>query len=102
MHDFNEVSDKELRDELTRREALEAERQRNTENNKRRIVEQNVGVFLALVPSHSRTSCSDADPVNASRARCTRCLLLHVEAHGFLPDDIRVETELLFNYVTEV
>lgn len=92
------VSTEDLRHALAEREAQEQAAREAEADRKRSVVVRNVEVFLELVATHGRTSCSDAEPVNASRARCTRCVLLHARAHGYLPDELTVEGEPLFRY----
>lgn len=100
MTTIENASTEELRAALAERERAEQMVRAAEEDRLRRVVEENVGVFLALFPTHGRTSCSDESPTNAGRARCSRCLLLHVQHHGYMPDDVIVETSLLFNFVT--
>lgn len=81
---LSSFSDSDLEGELqARKERLKAEQ---AERDRRRcqIVVENIDVFLALSPNHDRTSCSDADPCNASRVRCTRCVLLAAKREGYL------------------
>lgn len=92
------ISTEDLRHTLAEREGIERSEQMAEAARLRAVIEKNVAVFLLLYPTHGRTSCSDAEPVNAYHARCSRCVLLHVDAHGYLPDEIIVETGLLFNY----
>jgi hypothetical protein len=39
---------------------------------------EHIDALMAMIPDHSRTSCSDVNPCNADR-HCYRCNLLHLE-----------------------
>src|SRR5688572_13896881 len=52
-------------------------------------------VLLEMVPEHSRSSCSDADPCNEYE-ECSRCILLNIVEGNrwgatYWPEDVKVE-----------
>jgi hypothetical protein len=106
MSSLRDISDADLRAELSRREAErkaieEAERRdRLQKENAAKealfdLIRANRDVFLNLVPEHSRTSCSDDHPQNPDR-NCTRCaLLILLRKEGWHdPDDFQVQFTL--------
>jgi hypothetical protein len=95
---FEHVSDQALQEELIYREA-----DRRAEENRRNVVNaafvlQHVNALLALVPTHDTINCTDANTASAyldhGRARCRRCMLLHINQHQ-LNDDVGLEVSLV-------
>lgn len=72
-------TDEDLRKEIERRKSVrrEQERQARIERNKRIIP-----ALLAVVDTHSRTSCDDENHCNAHVDGCDRCYLLEIRAYG--------------------
>jgi hypothetical protein len=105
MPNLKDISDADLRAELSRREAerkaieeAEARERLQREDDAKQalfdLIRENRDVFLNLVPEHSRTSCSDERPQNPDR-NCTRCALLVLLKEGwYAPDDFQVQFAL--------
>ena len=79
------ATDRELQDELARREAERKSDALLARQEYFRVLVQNRDSLLALIP-HGRTSCSDQDIRNGLGsaeygARCTRCALLELTEH---------------------
>lgn len=94
--DYSILSDEEL--EVLQREMDEEKQHRNEvkelERKKRRkdqndIIVKNVDVFLSLVPSHNRTTCSDDNPRN-HHVGCNRCILLQAKQSGYIDDVYKI------------
>lgn len=88
----------ELKAELARREE-ERERQ-VVEDRRRRLGEilDNREALLRLIP-HSRTSCSDSNPVNGLYsaeygARCIRCGLTELNEFSWMDFDVEFNVEI--------
>ena len=82
-------TDAELEEELARRSevarlAKEAERAERA-----KFLDSQIDSIIALIPEHSRTSCSDEDVNNVGR--CNRCTALWAKLCGWDPSyDIRI------------
>jgi hypothetical protein len=74
---LNQFSDAELQAELKKRR--EAEKQRIIEQREAdaQFWTEKIDLILELIPEHSRTTCSDADPKNEHR--CSRCYVLYAK-----------------------
>lgn len=94
--DLKEIPDKDLKDELKRREEKKKQRERDRLKIHRALVDQYAETLLLFVPEHDRTSCSDEDPKNCSyhtgRIRCKRCELLYMLKKGH--DNLNVSVYL--------
>lgn len=88
-------SNQALRDELKIREdarkAKEAQRKLILDQ----IVVTNLDLLLKFIPNHERTSCSDEQPRNAGRARCSRCVLLALKRAPEMAEDYRFEFSIM-------
>jgi hypothetical protein len=86
MTELKDLSTQELREELRRREAV-AKLQRNEKRSAGHLfVVENIDLLLTLAPEHSRSSCSDDNPLNHDGGggdgrmyRCERCQLLRIK-----------------------
>lgn len=93
-----DATDQELRNELIHREADRRADQNKRNQQNAALVLQHVEEFLALVPTHDTINCSDAYTASAyldhGRARCRRCMLLHIKEHQF-NEDVGLEINLV-------
>lgn len=86
--DISKISDKELVEELKRREEEKAKQKKAELQKRYDFVTEHVDLLLELTPKHGRTSCSDENPCNGlytpSRLpRCNRCALLQIKQEGY-------------------
>lgn len=85
--DLSHFTDIDLRAELERRN-----RDRKSKMNERSLevkaIIDNVNSLLAVVRKHTRSTCLDTSPVNASR--CVRCLLLRTKETGWYDKTLKI------------
>lgn len=79
--DISHISDKELNEELARRKKEAAIAEAARSKAAAELLHAHVDALLAVVPKHSRTSCSDENPSNTDRD-CVRCQLLDIQSSG--------------------
>jgi hypothetical protein len=48
---------------------------------------KHIDTLLILEPAHACINCSDSNPCNAIRARCTRCVLLVARRDNYWDDE---------------
>jgi hypothetical protein len=91
---FQNVSIEDLEKELKRRkDEIKASAARKRQEQCANWL-KNIDHLLALMPEHSRTSCSDEDPNNHFRNRCTRCMLLSFQREQWWDNDYVLEIKL--------
>lgn len=76
------LTTKELEDLVTIYSDVIATRKAQEFKRKATWVGMNVGELLDYFREHSYDTCSDSHPHNSSRARCTRCALIDIQANG--------------------
>ena len=59
---LDEFTDKQLQEELARREELRKQQLREERKERAEFLSQHIDLLLLLMPEHSRTSCSDKNP----------------------------------------
>lgn len=78
----------ELQAELKRREEIARRERLDKHDGHVEAVRDSRDELLRFVTEHSRSSCSDRNPVNASR-QCVRCALLELSEDGDFPFYLR-------------
>ena len=82
MADLKKVSEKDLKDELFRREGIRKREEKQRLKIHRDLVQQYIETLLLFAPDHDRTSCSDENEINHGiyngRLNCKRCRLLWI------------------------
>lgn len=102
------MTDEELRNkkaklqkELREVEEILQNRLKDEQQEHRDRVRENASALLKVVVKHDRTSCSDENPINATRAGCTRCCLIQAINENFVDFDLdicAVQTSVNFAY----
>lgn len=92
MKTLQDATDQELREEIAKRtEAAKAARLRAHAEHVNSVL-RNVEALLAMVPEHSRGTCSDHDPYN-SRRGCVRCALIELRDQNEFAFTLRLSLE---------
>jgi len=89
--DLRKATEKELLDELARREKELKDTRIAKQADRVSLVTQALPHLLLLV-KHSRTSCSDITPGFPERD-CVRCALIRLQEYGEFPFVLRFEIE---------
>tara|TARA_B100000925_G_C21590843_1_gene296179 strand:+ start:133 stop:432 length:300 start_codon:yes stop_codon:yes gene_type:complete len=83
---LDEFTDKQLQEELARREELRKQQLREERKERAEFLSQHIDLLLLLMPEHSRTSCSDKNPCNEHRG-CVRCNLIYAKDSNCWPEN---------------
>lgn len=95
---ISEITTADLEAELKRRREEAARIEAETRYQAELLVVENIDALIYLTP-HSRTSCSDENPINgigsaSYGARCNRCLLLGVKEQGCWPEGYNITIQI--------
>lgn len=96
--DLKQYSEKEIKDELARREKMRQDEEAEQRRQRLAIILENREALLKIIP-HSRTSCSDENPVNGLYSaeygpRCVRCGLMELNEYDSQFHDITISVEI--------
>lgn len=84
--DLKTYTEKQLKDELARREQERLDEEAKQRRERLALILENREALLRVIP-HSRTSCSDENPVNGLYSadygpRCVRCGLMELDEYN--------------------
>lgn len=94
VYDLSDVPEGVLLKEVKKRvDARETEAARRKKQLDEWVI-SNIDLLLHFIPHHERTSCSDEDPGNSGRARCSRCVLLALKGAPEIAEDYNFRFEI--------